>query len=503
MKALSLPACAFLCLMAAPLAQVQPSEPATLVLIDSAAAVADPQQAIAGLGYLLRALERRNVVCVDWQRTGATVLPRCADDAYLASLFPQRSPAPGAMVSLAEAAAIEAHNEAIRDAVIQRECHGAADAHCGPRVHAAAVATLSNADADAQQKLAAVRTLVVARRPRRVVLVTSAIPFKSEPSELKKLIAAVRDARCELIVVRLPAATPPGGVLSDGVAKIEQRLTLVRTMALPKPEDVESAADVLGGAPDPDPTTNARPRGQGPSRSQAQPGPAGSDAIAELHAYVTRFASQVRFVVARERYEQQVRSRAGSYGRTAGVVVATRKTDADVTFANPAAGMWMMARSVTTVDGKPVAATPPSIAEASTEADAVTRDRRGCGRQCSMEYRRGLQDHQHADPGPVVHDRPRGPAIPADDRRIRADRGRFVSCRALRREESPAAARGRAQPDAGVRPGVDSGRIRRGREDRDGARTDAAVDERFDCDEPGRHRRGLQLLAGDAVVGAA
>ena len=79
----------------------------------------------------------------------------------------------------------------------------------------------------------------------------------------------------------------------------------------------------------------------------------------------------MRFVVARERYEQQVRSRAGSYGRTAGVVVATRKTDADVTFANPAAGMWMMARSVRTVDGKPVAATPPSIAEGSTEADAV------------------------------------------------------------------------------------------------------------------------------------
>ena len=131
------------------------------------------------------------------------------------------------MVSLAEAAAIEAHNEAIRDAVIQRECPGAADAHCGPRVHAAAVATLSAADADAQETLAAVRTLVVARRPRRVVLVTSAIPFKSEPSELKKLIAAVRDGRCELIVVRLPAATPPRGVLSDGVAKIEQRLTLV------------------------------------------------------------------------------------------------------------------------------------------------------------------------------------------------------------------------------------------------------------------------------------
>jgi len=86
---------------------------------------------------------------------------------------------------------------------------------------------------------------------------------------------------------------------------------------------------------------------------------------------VTRFSSQVRFVVAHERYAQEVRSRAGSYGQTAGIVVATRKTDADVTFANPAAGMWMMARSVTTVDGKPVAATPPSIAETSTEADAV------------------------------------------------------------------------------------------------------------------------------------
>ena len=156
MKALALPACALLCLMAAPLAQVQPSEPPTLVLIDSAAAVADPQQAIAGLRYLMPALDRRKVVCVDWQRTGTIVLPRCADEAYLASLFPQRGPTRGAMVSLAEAAAIEAHNEAIRDAVIQRECPGAADAHCGPRVHAAAVATLSAADADAQETLAAV-----------------------------------------------------------------------------------------------------------------------------------------------------------------------------------------------------------------------------------------------------------------------------------------------------------------------------------------------------------
>ena len=102
-----------------------------------------------------------------------------------------------------------------------------------------------------------------------------------------------------------------------------------------------------------------------------------SDAVIDaLRAYAAAFARELTFVVAREHYEQEVRSLRGSFGATAGVVVARRTTEAEVAFASIADGMWIMTRRVSLVDGRAVEPPPSPLEDVKTEADALARMRK-------------------------------------------------------------------------------------------------------------------------------
>jgi hypothetical protein len=270
-------------------------------------------------------------------------------------------------LTLGEASEIERRNEAVRDRVINRECAGEGrPAQCGGTVHAAAIALLEDTQRDSKAKLEALRRLTADGTNRVVVLITAGLPFRHEPPELRQLVSDFRDHRVRLILVRLEASTQFRGVLSDAAEKLASRLKDVATVTLRDDQDIIRVAQLIS------PTVEATPSAA--EKSARAPHREATGVLKLLRAYVARFAHEMKFVIAHEHYEQQVRSRAGSFGATAGMVVASRSTEAEVAFAHITDGMWIMTRQVTTVDGRPVAAPPaPPFSDVRTEGEAVER----------------------------------------------------------------------------------------------------------------------------------
>ena len=154
--------------------------------------------------------------------------------------------------------------------------------------------------------------------------------------------------------------------MSDAAKRLSSQLDDARRMTLGESQEMIQLAELISS-----------PRAGTPSGRRTTAPATGHDApvvLASLRAYVTRFAGEMKFVIAHERYEQQVRSRAGSFGATAGVVVGSRSTDAEVAFAHIIQGLWIMTRQVATVDGRPVDTPPsPTLADVRTEPKALER----------------------------------------------------------------------------------------------------------------------------------
>lgn len=106
-----------------------------------------------------------------------------------------------------------------------------------------------------------------------------------------------------------------------------------------------------------------------PVKAQTISTAAGSSAdallLAAVKTYAQHFVEELTFAIAREHYEQEVRSRAGSFGRTAGMITARRTTESEVRLAHIADGMWLMTRDVQRVDGV-VLDLPPVMPTATT-----------------------------------------------------------------------------------------------------------------------------------------
>lgn len=94
-------------------------------------------------------------------------------------------------------------------------------------------------------------------------------------------------------------------------------------------------------------------------------------ALQRTRQYVTRFAREMPFVLAREHYEQIVRSPMGSFGKTAGVVSARRLTESEVRMAHLARGVWFMSREVLSVDGVRLA---PSASQTAAGDDLTSEN---------------------------------------------------------------------------------------------------------------------------------
>ena len=100
-----------------------------------------------------------------------------------------------------------------------------------------------------------------------------------------------------------------------------------------------------------------------------------ADARSAVSGAADAFATESRFLIAREHYVQEVRTPAASFGATAGRVTESRTTDAEVAFAQVVTdGAWMMTRRVDRLDGRPIAPDGgPRLDQATSEAEVLER----------------------------------------------------------------------------------------------------------------------------------
>jgi hypothetical protein len=355
----------------APVRESSQPHPVTSVAIDAVTPVRDRNGAIMLVEKLLARLEARGeVACFDLQAKGAEMLSSCAIESYGENLFPQEQRRLSAVsLTLREASEIERRNEAVRDRVIDRECSGQPrSSQCGGTVHASAIALLENTQRDTEAKLEALRQMIAGGTQPVVVLITAGLPFRHEPRVLNQLMADFRERRIRLILVRLESATEFSGLLSDAAEELSSRLKDVRSIVLRSDHELNQLLALISPRPDAIPSVG--------DRSGSAPTSGAAEILNLLRAYVARFATGARFVIAHEHYKQEVRSRAGSFGATAGIVAASRSSEADVAFAQIADGMWIMTRQVSTVDGRSVSGAPsPFLADVQTEREAVERMR--------------------------------------------------------------------------------------------------------------------------------
>lgn len=225
----------------------------TAVVIDSGTPVGNRLVTIGTLQRLLAGLDDAGgVACFDMQAKGIEMMSNCAMESYAQSLFPEDRPRySGVSLTLAEASAIQARNEAVRDGVINRECSDAAGAgQCGGRVHAAAVALIEDTQRNTEAKLEALRRLIGNPISSRVVvLITAGLPFLTEPRALNRLMSEFRSRRARLILVRLEAKTELKGMLSDAAQKLASRLDDVSSITLTNDRDIAKLTELIAPGP--------------------------------------------------------------------------------------------------------------------------------------------------------------------------------------------------------------------------------------------------------------
>jgi hypothetical protein len=175
------------------------------------------------------------------------------------------------------------------------------------------------------------------------------LPSGTVPPAVRELARTIAAAGTRLTILRVPHTTDYRGLLSDAAERIGPRSRGV--------VDVTNAGDVamaLGPLP-------VAPRAAADAPPPATRRPSADDALlTAIKGYARQFVEELTFAIAHEHYEQEVRSRAGSFGRTAGIVTARRTTESEVRLAHVADGMWLMARDVRRVDGVSVDAAPVS-----------------------------------------------------------------------------------------------------------------------------------------------
>ena len=259
----------------------------------------------------------------------------------------------GVSVTAAEAAAIVGRVEHVRDAVIARECASAADrSSCGPAVHAAALQELSGLEESTKSRLGAFsRIASIAPRGSVMVLVTGGMPYRNEPrSTLDETVRVLGDRKIALAVVRLQSTMPYTGVVRDAVETVTQRMRTPTVLHQSSEADVQTVVNRLLDLQ----TASLASEPRHVARS------AESSALGKpVQDYVGRFVDSMRFVIAREHYDQQVKVRP-TFQTAAGVgfgrVKQQRVMDSEVALVQLTDGIWFMARRVFSVDGKTVAA---------------------------------------------------------------------------------------------------------------------------------------------------
>ena len=281
----------------------------------------------------------------------------------------------GVTVTISEAAAIASRNESIRDQVIQRECGDSIDrAGCGPRVNAAAIDTLNELEASTETHLEALAKIVaITPRGSGLVLVTGGLPYRRVPrASLNRAAALLRDRKISLAVVRVPTTLQFGGVIRDAGKDLTDRLG--NTMVL-QANDAGALGAIASRVLDLHKTERAsadQPAAKRPPLTD----PANTALVRDAQGYAQRFVHLMRFMVAREHYDQQVRVRPAYNtmpGQLFGRLKQQRVMDSEVALVQLSDDIWFMARRALTVDGKPVAVESPRLDMARSEQEALAR----------------------------------------------------------------------------------------------------------------------------------
>ena len=355
----------------------QPEREPVVVVVDSDGPVANADTSARLRAQALARVERYGPAAYfDLTADAITAVADDAVESFRGATFAFRTPMyAGVSLSFNEASDILRKNEAVRDAVIARECRARPAGDCGGAVHIAATTLVTDTEAASRRKLRHVLATAAARRAAIVILVTAGWPYLDEPRlGLADAIRDLRAAGTRLVVLRTPSRVDYTGLVHDASETVASRLSAT-FIALDDQRDVDRAHQALADAEQAAPATSAgiaevTPTAPEPSRpadvstvsdaaAKADPDPGpdpGDDVLRRAAGYVAQFERTFSAAIWREHYEQEDRipRRFNSSGATFTTVAARRQLDSELLFVwLPQARSWITVRDVMAIDGTP------------------------------------------------------------------------------------------------------------------------------------------------------
>jgi hypothetical protein len=272
----------------------------------------------------------------------------------------------GVALTVDDAVEILRGNQAVRDAIIQRECAASPRLECGGSVHAAATTRAADAEEATRRKLLRLVEVARAYPATTLVLITAGWPYRDEGRVgLRQAVADLSALGTSLIVVRAPGRSAYRGLVRDASEVLAARLSAVFT-PLTSSDDADHVATTLAAGEVPRLVTPVEAAAHAPDAatgSATDPDPAGAaglpPGLVAAGAYVEQFERTFSSVVWHERYRQEVRTerRFASSGARSTVLTGRRTLDSEMFFLwLPLDASWITVRDVVAVDGRTSAA---------------------------------------------------------------------------------------------------------------------------------------------------
>jgi hypothetical protein len=337
--------------------QSQPAVTDVAVIVDSDAPVANAGASARLREHALADVERYGrPAYFDLTASAITRVPENAGDSFRRATFAFQPPTyAGVSISFDEASEILRKNEAVRDAVIRRECVTSPDAGCGAAVHAAATTLAAETELASSRKLRHLVETATSVRPALLVLVTAGWPYRDERRiGIDAVVRELEAAGTRLVVLRVPALVAYQGLVRDASETVASRLSAT-FIALHDERDVERAHRALAHDDRAAPAQSLEPE----PRVHEDASPVSDlpdDVLRRAAGYVARFERTFSAVIWRERYQQEdrIRRRFSASGTSFTSVAARRQLDSELLFVwLPRDATWIAVRDVIAIDGKP------------------------------------------------------------------------------------------------------------------------------------------------------
>ena len=351
-----------------PLQAAESRRPALLLVVDqghlSPESVADMLDAIKTVLTAARGAETRAVI-VSGRRLVYPDATRVALDGSLSGTEGFYDQPRRFGMSEAEAREVVRGNESVRDGIRRRG--GGADVVVNARALIEEIQELGEATLDSLASL-----LANGRQDEVVVFVTDMPVFFQPPDKktMDSLTAQLRGTKRKLVIVQInpPRRIDSGAQIIDGL-RLLSSLPNTTLANLATPGTSSTLTGIL------------QPPASAPEAAPVSRSPAVRELVDRASSRVVRFSEAASFLVASEDYTQEVKSRAGSFNlpptATAGITIEKRRLESEVALVQLIdREVWLLARDVVYVDGKPV---PDSQRQripsaASTSTDTAVRD---------------------------------------------------------------------------------------------------------------------------------